>query len=264
VRRQISQVKISRDAKGRLVGSTRRPLQQRRKNPGILLGGLSVLLLLAAGAVYLFIYHEGDTAGDNAKNLLDQYNQAVSQSPGATAEAYLLSGGVLAASASTAPSADVLPPGDEYVQPQAPDVDSKDALISLPGYDVIGKLRINKIGLELPVISKVTTKALKVSICFFGGPKPGEKGNVIITGHNYANGAHFGKLDKLVVGDTVVFDAPGGKVYTYEVYETKVVRPDDADALNDYKGDYALTLLTCASSGNRRLIVRCRLVSGLS
>jgi sortase A len=135
------------------------------------------------------------------------------------------------------------------------------AKISLQGYEIIGKLRIEKIGMELPVLSQTTARALKVSICYYGGAKPGEKGNMIITGHNYRSGAHFGKLDQLSKGGSIIFNTPGGKVYIYDVVGMQTVKPDDLEALNEYQEDYTLTLVTCASSGNRRLLVRCRLVS---
>ncbi len=214
----------------------RMPFKDRRNNIILLLGGLWLLLLIAAGITYWCIYSEGDTAAQSAKSLLGAYEQKAAQasppaSPAATEEG--------------------------YVQPDKPEVEPQQAAISLPGYDVIGKLIIGKIGVELPVISKTTDKALKVSICFFGGVLPGEKGNTIITGHNYANGAHFGKLDQLKAGDAVEFDAPGGKAYHYSVYETQVIKPDEPEALDRYTGDTVLTLVTCTSQGNRRLLVRC-------
>ena len=223
--RQTAKVETGGEKEGRRADRAYLPSQQRRKNPSIILGCISAVLLIAAAVVYLCIYREGYTADQTAQNLLIQYNQSLSQR----------------SNASGTPSANTK--------------------ISLAGYDIIGKLRIDSIALELPVLSQTTTQALGASICYYGGPEPGEKGNMIITGHNYANGALFGKLDKLKTGDTVIFIAPDGKAYTYAVYETKVVKPDEPEALNEYEGNYALTLATCANSGNRRLIVRCKLVS---
>jgi LPXTG-site transpeptidase (sortase) family protein len=250
-----------RDIRSRRGANPRLPFKRRQKKPrirlGLVLGALSVLLLAAAGGAYLLVYHQGDIADRNAQNLLNEYEKAAAQSPSAPpAPPSALP------SATDAAEGETSLPGDGYVQPEAPDVDPRDALVSVPGYDVIGKLRIGKIGVELPVISAVSEEALKVSVCWYYGALPGEPGNMVITGHNYRNGAHFGNLHTLAAGDEVVFDAPGGKVYRYEIYETQVVRPDDVKALDAYEGEYGLTLVTCAYSGNRRLIVRCRLAGG--
>ncbi len=201
------------------------------------LGCLSGLLLIAAVVVGASIYNEGEAARREAQKLLAQYERIAF--PVLTAAA----GG--------------------YIQPENADAEPADvieAIQTLSGYQVIGKLTIQKIGVELPVISHTEQKALEVSVCWYQGSIPGETGNMVITGHNYANGAHFGKLDELKEGDSVILDAPNGKAYRYEVYETQVVKPDNAEALNEYEGQTALTLLTCSSHGNRRLLVRCKLV----
>jgi len=216
------------------------PVRKRKYLLVLLFFGLSVLLLVAAGIVYWSIYHEGVSATKSAQDMLAQYNSIIAQET---------------TSSSTGVSA--VQPDEGYTRPEAPDVEPRQALISLPGYDVIGKLKIEKIGVELPVISTTTAKALKVSICYFCGAMPGEKGNTVITGHNYANGAHFGKLDQLKTGDRVEFCTPDGKIYSYTVYETQVIKPDETEALEAYRGESVLTLLTCTSHGNRRLLVRC-------
>lgn len=249
MRRQTPNAGIGRNVRGRRARNRRLPSKRRRRNPSIALACLAAVLLFATGIVYWAIYHEGYTASKSAQDLLAQYNQTVSDRQGAEPSA-------VTANASGAPTA---APGGNSGQPEAADAGAAEGAISLSGYNVIGKLRIDKIGVELPVLSETTEKALKVSICYYGGAKPGEKGNMIIAGHNFANGAHFGQLHKLTKGDTVIFDTPAGKAYTYIVYEMKVVKPDDMEALNEYQGNCALTLATCASSGNRRLLAKCAL-----
>ena len=243
-------------SRGRLGRNLRLPIPW-HKRPVALLGALAAVLLLAAGATAFAIYQEGISAEDNAKKLLNEYNSAVSGQPEQTASATTAGPGEPGSPAPSAPQATAKLGG--YAQPDAPEVDPKDALVSVPGYDVIGKLRIEKIGVELPIISKTTTNALKVSVCWYSGALPGQPGNMVITGHNYKSGAHFGKLDQLKRDDEIVFDGPDGKVYRYRVVEMETVTPDNAAALDKDEGEYTLTLLTCASSGNRRLIVRCAL-----
>ena len=137
--------------------------------------------------------------------------------------------------------------------------DAKNKPITYKGFDIIAKLSIEKIGLTLPVISKYDEKALGISLCYYQGAMPGQEGNMIITGHNYSSGAHFGKLNKLAIGDEVTLETPDGKKYTYKVYEITAVKPDDVTSLYKYNGKKALTLLTCTSNANKRLLVRCKM-----
>lgn len=130
-------------------------------------------------------------------------------------------------------------------------------VIEYQGYTVLGKLTIDRINLSLPVLDKSDAAALSISICHYKGPMPGENGNMVITGHNYANGAVFGSLDKMEIGDSVVLETPDGTKYTYTVYDIEKVNPDDITSLNVYEGKMALTLLTCANNANKRLLVRC-------
>jgi sortase A len=195
----------------------------------LLTGGV---LLVAAAVTGFLLYQEGAIASDNMHRLLAEYKQDLTEAPA------VLSGG-----ASTQPGTAASLPSSS---PQ-----------TYEGYKILGTLRIAKIEEELPILSETSSEALKVSCCYYQGALPGEKGNMVITGHDYANGAIFGKLSKLEKGDTVKL-ATRDAVYDYTVYETKVITPDNAAALDDYEGDMALTLMTCTSHGNRRLLVRCK------
>ena len=200
---------------------------------------LSGALLLAAASTFLIIYNEGNIAAENAKKLLVEYEKEMNTtSIPTTAET---PNGTSLTETDTSPTPALTPENYE-------------------GYQVIGKLVIDKISAELPVISEMSTTALKVSCCYYQGAMPGEQGNMVITGHDYANGAIFGRLGEVKTGDTIVLSTLLGD-FTYNVYETKIIRPDDIAALDEYQGDRALTLMTCTSNGNRRLLVRCMLTS---
>ncbi|MDP3447547.1 MAG: sortase, partial [Eubacteriales bacterium] len=94
----------------------------------------------------------------------------------------------------------------EYVQPDEPeevsDLDKIMArIIKSTGEDgMIGILEIPEFNQELPIIGKWSYDLLKISICRYKGPAPNEKGNLVLIGHNYKSGAHFGNLKKLSVG----------------------------------------------------------------
>jgi LPXTG-site transpeptidase (sortase) family protein len=93
----------------------------------------------------------------------------------------------------------------------------------------------------------------------------GQAGNCCIAGHR----PHpFRYLDTLVSGDSVIVKV-GETVYTYTVYESFDVLPDETWVLGDVAGqDYVLTLITCTPYmvSSHRLIVRASLtdINGMS
>ena len=150
----------------------------------------------------------------------------------------------------------------EYVQPEAPEVDEAaeilEKVINKVGEGaVLGIIEIPEIDIELPVISKWSYPLLKVSVCRYKGPDMNKKGNLVIIGHNYKSGAHFGNLSKLKVGSAIYLTDSSGNKVRYEVYKRLVIEPDDFKAVETYKGTCGLTLLTCQNSGTQRLLLRC-------
>jgi len=201
----------------------------------IILFSLAGALLVAAGIVFLTLWNEGVSAGNNAQAMLD--------ASGITPQS-----SVSGSSTSVAPTQ----PGDTAapLPTLAPE---------LEGYSVVARIDIDAINVHLPVLAETSTAALKVSACYYKGSLPGEDGNMVVTGHNYSNGSIFGQLDKLKVGDTVLLTGLDGTTQTYTVYEIDHITPDNPGALDDTEYDRELTLLTCESHGNGRLLVRCRL-----
>jgi LPXTG-site transpeptidase (sortase) family protein len=187
-------------------------------------------LAAAAVVVGVLLYNEGNIAAANANHILQGYKQAV-----AAVETAAPSGS--ASASATEPSA---------------------MATTFDGFHILGTLTLNKLNETLPIISQTDDTALKSSICYYMGALPGEKGNMVITGHNYASGSMFGKLDQLKMGDTVQLQTPD-KAYTYKVYNIETITPDNVSALDKYKGDYSMTLMTCTSQGNERLLVQCDL-----
>ena len=152
----------------------------------------------------------------------------------------------------------------EYVQQDAPEqVSDLDKIIQkivkATGDDgMIGILEIPEINQELPIIGKWSYDLLKISICRYKGPDPNEDGNLVLIGHNYKSGAHFGDLDKLSVGSEIFLtNTKTGERVRYEVYQIKHIAPDAFSALKSYHGDAGLTLMTCRSNGTNRLLLRC-------
>lgn len=124
----------------------------------------------------------------------------------------------------------------------------------------IAKLQVDKIGLEMSVLSEWSYELLEISINKFSGPEPNESGNFIIVGHNYSNGEHFGKLDLIQAGDLIYLTDLSGRKITYEVYEILVIKPDETEKLKtiDIR---TLTLITCDTNRDLRLVVKSREIS---
>jgi LPXTG-site transpeptidase (sortase) family protein len=143
-------------------------------------------------------------------------------------------------------------------QPEAP-MPPTVVLEDIGGYPAALLLTIEALSLELPVIAELGEAALKVAPCLYAGPpSPAYPGNIVITGHNYRDKSHFGRLDELEKGDAVLLMDKYGESFRYEVYDILTIGPEDIAALEEYEGEHGLALVTCADRGKNRLLVRCR------
>jgi len=139
----------------------------------------------------------------------------------------------------------------------------------------------DKFFLQIPKINinngKVKTNSFEMNpddtIDHYAGTSlPGEKGNMFLYGHsvmpflfnekNYKT--IFSNLHKLEEGDQIIVRF-NNKKYIYEVYEKKILKPEEIDPLNlvssDYKEDSTVSLMTCTPPGTslKRLIVNAKL-----
>lgn len=118
-------------------------------------------------------------------------------------------------------------------------------------------LKIEKLGIEYPVLSDWSDELLKISLNKLWGPDPNEIGNYVIIGHNYNSGKMFGKLLKINIGDTFKITDISGRTVTYKVYTTYVVDPDDVSCTSQLTdGKREVTLITCTATGKQRFIVK--------
>lgn len=126
--------------------------------------------------------------------------------------------------------------------------------------NVIGKISIEKINLEYPILYETTDELLKIAPTRYCGPAPNGIGNLVIIGHNYYDGTQFSNLNKLKIGDKVIITDMTNYSCTYEVYEKEIILPTDFSFIdnNKYKTESFVTLLTCINGINNRLIVKCK------
>lgn len=273
-------------------GVHRHPTRTNRKELfGIRALGLTAILLGVVALILLGVkFFEGESAGSNAAVLLEAYQAKASSSPAATVspdasaaadpadtpeptdenfEQTDVNADATAAAHANEHLADdgsvtAESESGEYIRPDAPEVTSDlDAtiqkIIDATGEDgVIGILEIPELDEKLPIIGKWSYKLLKISVCRYKGPDPLENGNLVIIGHNYKSGSHFGRLSKLSIGSELFLtNAATGERVRYEVYQIKSVAADAFSSLKSYHGDAGLTLMTCKDNGTNRLLVRC-------
>lgn len=131
---------------------------------------------------------------------------------------------------------------------------------------------IPKISVQIPVDYTLTSnseeevqKGLETGIVHYPTTvKPGEKGNAAFFGHSSNNIFNPGKykfafvlLHELVPGD-IFYLTYEGKVYSYKVFDKKIVSPNEVSVLNNVEGKQATAvLITCDPPGTalNRLVV---------
>ena len=122
--------------------------------------------------------------------------------------------------------------------------------------DVVGRLTILSANINHYVVFGATNKKLEYGPGYILGTSlPGTGGNFAVAGHRTTYGAPFGNLDRVQVGETIIFQTNTNQ-YKYQVIEVKIVSPEDNYVLENY-GDDRITLTTCHPkfSAKQRLIV---------
>ena len=140
----------------------------------------------------------------------------------------------------------------------------------VPGYydtlcitdnDMIGYLKIDRIGVELPIYHGTSDDVLNRGVGHLEGsslPVGGENTHSVMSAHRgLPSSKLFTDLDRIEKGDTfqiVVLD----QVLTYQVDFIKVIEPNDISDLQIIEGGDYCTLFTCTPYGinTHRLLVR--------
>lgn len=116
----------------------------------------------------------------------------------------------------------------------------------------VGTIQLPTLELELPIVSKWNETNAEIGPCLYDGNIFDK--NMVIAGHNYAS--HFGYLEKLKNGDSVVFIDVDGNQTKYTVEKQEVLDCYDVEGMCSYND--GVTLFTCTYSGTERLAVRCK------
>ena len=140
------------------------------------------------------------------------------------------------------------------------EVDVSDIPDKMGGYNVIGKLVIDKIGVNKNIIGVNTKDSLDLSVTsLVKGPVINESGNLCLSGHNYEN--MLARLPELQEGDTFYIIAKDKKTkVNYQIYKMYTCFPKDLSCLNQNtkNGLREVTLITCTKGAVTRLICKAR------
>ena len=133
--------------------------------------------------------------------------------------------------------------------------------LSVTDNDMIGYLKIDRIGVELPIYHGTSDDVLNKGVGHLEGsslPVGGENTHCIMSAHRgLPSSKLFTDLDRVEIGDTfqiIVLD----QVLTYQVEFIKVIEPTDVSDLQIIEGGDYCTLFTCTPYGinTHRLLVR--------
>ncbi|MGK0469037.1 MAG: sortase A [Clostridium sp.] len=126
----------------------------------------------------------------------------------------------------------------------------------------IGIISIPKIDVNVALSEGIGTEILKYAVGHFTEtPMPGEQGNSCFAGHrSYTYNQYFNRLDEVNIGDIIIVTTKGGE-FEYEVYESKVVEPEEISVLDNTEGA-EITLVTCTPIrvATHRLVVKGKMV----
>lgn len=126
-------------------------------------------------------------------------------------------------------------------------------------YHTVAIVNIPSIGVNYPVLNTTTDELLKISPCYFWGPKPNQVGNYCIVGHNYRNSKFFSKVPTLENGAIIEITDLSGKTLKYSVYDKYLVDPSDVSCTSQRtNGKKEITLITCTNDSSQRVIVKAR------
>ena len=133
--------------------------------------------------------------------------------------------------------------------------------LKIEGTSIIGYVKIDKIGVELPIYHGTSDAVLNRGAGHLEGsslPVGGESTHSVMSAHRGLPSAKlFTDLDRLEMGDTfqiTVLD----QVLTYQVDQVKVITPREIEDLQIVEGKDYCTLFTCTPYGvnTHRLLVR--------
>lgn len=152
------------------------------------------------------------------------------------------------------------PDEEENVVPVKTDevVDTSSMPNDMEGYGVVGRLVIDKIGVDLNILERYDETSLNLSVVKFWGANVNEVGNCSLLGHNYER--LLKRLRELEIGDTFyLINKENGTKVTYQIYDKYSCLPTQTECLYPPAEQVReVTLITCDPGGATRLICKAK------
>lgn len=116
--------------------------------------------------------------------------------------------------------------------------------IPTQGPEQATRIVIAAIDVDAPVVEGDGWEELKMGVGqHIGSANPGERGNMVVSGHDDVFGEVFRRLGELMPGDEIIVYA-GETPYRYLVREKRIVQPDEVSVMEPTT-KAAMTLITC-------------------
>ncbi len=141
------------------------------------------------------------------------------------------------------------------------EISGYDSILDISGTGIMGYITIPVIKVELPIYHGTSAEVLNIAAGHLKGsslPVGGENTHAVISAHRGLPSARlFTDLDQLVKGDTFTITILD-QIFTYEVEEILIVKPEEMDKLAIIPGGDYVTLMTCTPYGvnTHRLLIR--------
>ena len=133
------------------------------------------------------------------------------------------------------------------------EVEETGMIKELEGYSVLGKVKIENLGIDTYILDSVEADALKLASGKLIGNELNEEGNFCIIGHNYDD--IFLKLLEIEKSEEIIIVDRDENETKYKVVDVKTIEPDELDVLLDVDGKTQITLITCENTASTRLVV---------
>ncbi|MDQ6909621.1 MAG: sortase [Actinomycetota bacterium] len=158
------------------------------------------------------------------------------------------------------PAGAVVPAGPPVAVPQP--IDIPENSYAPEQVSQIGTMEIPKLNLVHPVYQGVTLNNIDLGPSHWPGTaEPGQVGNTVFAGHRVTRSRPFRNIDRLEIGDKVVFDVNGSRS-SYHVTASMVVEAKDS-WISDQTPTPTGTIYACHPPGSvaQRFVVRLALDS---
>ncbi len=126
------------------------------------------------------------------------------------------------------------------------------------------RIQIPAINVDAPIVQGDGWEQLKKGVAqHIGTANPGERGNMVLSGHNDVYGEVFRYLDRLKAGDEITIYT-FSRTYTYLVEDWILVEPSQVEVMAQ-TSDETLTLISCYPYliDTQRIVVKARLLQDI-